>query len=145
MAALSPRSRWRLAEIGVDVWVRRDRAPEPDSAAGTGPRIRLASGSGDWLLVQASAWDGRHDKLLGDIQATIGSARCRFGQWSDSASAGVAVDELESRGIARMLSFGPPPERVAEAALVVAPTLEELARDGAARRRLWSLLREALE
>jgi hypothetical protein len=100
----------------------------------------MASGDGDWLLVQDAPWDGRHDTLLGDIQAAIGSARCRFGQWAHSDSAGVPVDELDSRGVRHVLVFGQAPEGAAEAGVLIAPELPELARSGAARRRLWRAL-----
>lgn len=155
-------SRERLAELGIDVWVRRDRRrPEmpsaSDSARPTGgeptdpgveglvSRVRMASGDGDWLLVQDAPWDGRHDALLGDIQAAIGSARCRFGQWAHSNSAGVALDELESRGVRHVLAFGSLPPGVADdGAVLSVPELPDLATNARAKRHLWRLLAEAL-
>lgn len=153
-------SRERLAALGIDVWVRRDRRRDasgderPAKAVGHGtgqagvapemgrgvPRVRMASGDGDWLLVQEAPWDGRHDILLGDIQATIGSARCRFGQWAHSDSAGVSLEELESRGIRHVLVFGEAPEPAAGAGVHLAPDLPRLAASAEARRRLWQLL-----
>lgn len=153
----SAASRERLAALGIDVWLRRERgrtsagpsAPAPEAPApevtrpGAGDavaRVRMASGDGDWLLVQDSPWDGRHDVLLGDIQATIGSARCRFGQWAHSHSAGVPVDELDSRGVVHVLAFGEPPPGAMEQGVLVAPELSVLSTSADARRRLWRKL-----
>ena len=158
----SAASRERLAALGIDVWVRRDRRPpetpsttdsiQPLVGATTNPgrerlvpRVRMASGDGDWLLVQDAPWDGRHDDLLGDIQAAIGSARCRFGQWAHSDSAGVALDELESRGVCHVLVFGSvPPGAPRDSAALVVGELPELAKNGQTKRHLWRLLVEAL-
>jgi len=147
-------TRERLAEIGIDLWVRRDRKVVENAVAGArpavpgheaAPRLRLASGEGDWLLVQDEPWDGRHDRLLGDIQATIGSARCRFAQWAHSDSAGVAVDELDSRSVRHVLAFGKVPAGAGAGPVLVVPSLAELAGDGGARRRLWRSLSAALD
>ena len=142
------RSRQRLAAMGIEVWVRREQFAEPAVAeltsatkpADTGLRIRMASGSGDWLLVQREPWAGTHEKLLADITATVGADRCRFGQWAVSDSAGVPVDELASRGIRFVLAFGVPPREVGQAAVHQAPALDDLATSAKARRRLWHLL-----
>jgi len=150
---LSQASRERLDAMGIDVWVRRSEAlpasveqpdTRPGAEASASPRVRMASGDGDWLLVQDDAWDGRHDRLLGDIQATIGSARCRFGQWAHSETAGVSLDELASRDVRHVLSFGPVPGGAGERVLV-APTLEDIHRRSDARQRLWRLLAQALD
>lgn len=141
-------SRERLAELGIDLWLLRGRArpgsvDQPADAAadsGSSPRLRLASGDGDWLLVQDAPWDGRHARLLDDIQAAIGTARCRFGQWAHSDSAGVGVDQLESRGIRQVLAFGAVPGSGLPETVLVAPGLEQLATRAEARRRLWQLL-----
>lgn len=150
-------SRERMAALGIDVWVRRSRVrartgveasqgtPEPAEGAAQGAvRVRLASGEGDWLLVQDAPWDGRHETLLGDIQATIGSARCRFGQWAHSESAGVSIDELGSRGIRHLLAFGTVPDAVDGGQVLLAPALPDLAVSADARRRLWQELTAAL-
>lgn len=149
-------SRERLEAMGIDVWVQRaaraEATAEADESADSGTsaptsasaRVRMASGDGDWLLVQDEAWDGRHDRLLGDIQATIGSARCRFGQWAHSETAGVAVEELPSRDVRHVLAFGTVPGMIGERVLV-APTLEDIGRRPEARRRLWQLLAAALD
>jgi hypothetical protein len=153
----SPASRERLEALGIDVWVRRDRrvgapamereiaeatsASKADPAGeNTAPRVRMASGDGDWLLVRDGPWDGRHDVLLGDIQAAIGSARCRFGQWAHSDSAGVALDELDSRGVRHVLVFGPAPEAAGQYGVLLGPELSALAGSAEAKRRLWRLL-----
>lgn len=143
-------SRDRLATLGIDRWLLRSRtrptasaAPAEPERAGSRPRpvrVRLASGQGDWLLLQDAPWDGRHDVLLADIQAAIDPARCRFGQWAHSDSAGVALDELASSGIHHLLVFGTPPEDVSHDALLVAPALDLLASSGPARRQLWQEL-----
>lgn len=151
-------SRERLAALGIDVWVHRDRqvsaqhVSKPLSMgqgsvddAGFIPRVRMASGDGDWLLVQNAPWDGRHDTLLGDIQAAVGSARCRFGQWAHSESAGVALDDLDSRGVRHVLVFGDAPAGTPERGVHVAADLSQLALSAQAKRRLWQLLAEALE
>jgi len=152
----SASSRQRLAAMGIDVWMDRERrvgepAPEQDPVRGPAPkasaprsggeaRLRMASGDGDWLLVQDAPWDGRHDALLGDIQATIGSSRCRFGQWADSESAGTSVAELGSRGIRHVLVFGQAPVENDHETLHRAPALSTLAKSADARRELWRLL-----
>jgi len=152
----SSASRERLAALGIEVWVHRGRrlaapaaateAARPEDRSGTAaPRVRMASGDGDWLLVQDAPWDGRHDVLLGDIQATIGSAGCRFGQWANSDSAGVSVTELDSRGVRHVLAFGPAPRGADEHGIHLAPELSQLASSGEARRRLWQLLAAELE
>ncbi len=146
----SAASRERLAALGIDVWVRRSRRTENQpvgdqaspQAGAASARVRMASGSGDWLLVQDAPWDGRHDVLLGDIQATIGSARCRFGQWARSDSAGVPVDELNSRGVRHVLAFGTAP---LETGVHSVPDLSRLATSAQARRRLWQILAKALK
>lgn len=150
---LSAASRQRLEALGIDVWVRRDRraaasipphaeqADEAPPRSGPAmPRVRMASGDGDWLLVQEAPWDGRHETLLGDIQAAIGSARCRFGQWAHSDSAGVSVAELDSRGIRHVLVFGQAPEGTGKTGVILAPDLPQLATSADARRRLWRVL-----
>ena len=141
------RSRQRLADMGIAVWVRRDH-PQAVSDENTGLaaaadsslRIRMASGSGDWLLVQREPWSGSHEKLLADIMATVGTGQCRFGQWAVSDSAGVPVSELETRGIRHVIAFGAPPREAGGAPVQQAPALDELARSARARRRLWQLL-----
>lgn len=151
----APSSRQRLAAMGIDVWMRRERRVTVPTAAFESarvapgetravPRVRMASGDGDWLLVQDAPWDGRHDKLLGDIQATIGSARCRFGQWAHSDSAGVSVAELQSRGVRHVLVFGQLPAGASEHGVHAAPDLTQLATSADARRRLWQLLAAGL-
>lgn len=150
-----PASRQRLAVLGIDVWVRRDRVVLPadevvseytaSTPAGAELRVRMASGSGEWLLVQRDPWSGSHERLLADITATIGAARCRFGQWAVSESAGLALGELNERGIRHVIAFGEPPRSTGNATVHLAPTLEALASDGRARRQLWQILSELLE
>jgi hypothetical protein len=108
-------------------------------------RIRLSSGVGDWLLVQSSPWRGAHEALVGDISATIGVERVRFGQWATGSAAGESLDELASRGIRRVLSLGPAPDDVRDERVIVAPTLDALAGEGAARKALWRALAPHLE
>lgn len=140
-------ARHRLALLGIDVWIRRDReiAPAqtgapPGSAAAGEVRIRMASGSGDWLLVQRDPWSGVHENLVADITAAIGTDRCRFGQWAVSESAGVALENLDERGIGHVLAFGQPPRAIDSSAVYSAPSLDELAAGADARRRLWRIL-----
>ncbi len=148
MPVTDPRSRQRLAAMGIDVWVRRQPAAETvirpaataEAADEQGLRIRMASGGGDWLLVQREPWSGQHEQLLADITAVIGAERCRFGQWAISDSAGVPVSELESRGIAHVLAFGEPPRAVSAAPVCQVSSLEEIATSAEARRGLWQAL-----
>ncbi len=109
MTELSRASRQRLSIIGVDVWTRRSGLPDAEALANDSnePRIRLLSGAGDWVLVQQQAWRGDHADLMADIQATLGPERCRFGQWADAGNAGVGPAEMQARGVAHVLSFGP--------------------------------------
>ncbi len=148
----SPATRDRLATLGIDVWQLKSRADRQASASPARPetaehhphsvRVRLASGQGDWLLLQDAPWDGRHAVLLDDIQALIGTARCRFGEWAHSESAGVAVNELGSRGVHHLLIFGTPPADMDQDQddLLVAPALDVLAHSGPAKRQLWQML-----
>lgn len=143
-----PRSRARLAEMGIEVWVHRG-APRPglssdELSSVNEPRVRLAAGDGAWLLVQRRPWDGRHAALLADIQAAIRPGRCRFGQWADSREAGLALSELSGRGVAHVLAFGPPPPADERPELIVVPALDELAASADARRALWLALRPRL-
>lgn len=141
-------SRQRLAAMGIDVWRARGReADRPTTAEGqTGDdatrdlRIRMASGTGRWLLVQHEPWSGAHERLLADIMATLGSPDCRFGQWAVSDSAGVTLDDLGERGIEHVLAFGFAPRPVSGSRVHQVPALDELARDGSARRQLWQTL-----
>lgn len=150
----------RLSDMGIEVWQLRRTQAAADSvavpasraeAAGPAaadmapPRLRMASGSGDWLLVQDQPWAGHHDQLLNDIQATLGSQRCRFAQWADSDSAGVAIDELGQRGIRHLLVFGKLPAGRPQAHVHIAPSLDELATHAEARRALWQLLAPLLD
>lgn len=147
-----PTSLKRLADMDVEVWRKRDRGsvdlnrddvPEERSGAGTAARVRLASGSGDWLLVMPVSVPGRYRRLVSDITATIGPERCRFGQWADSPVAGIGLDELAGRGVRNVLAFGPVPEGADDC--IRAPALEQLAADGRARRELWRALALNLE
>jgi hypothetical protein len=145
----------RLAAMGIQVWQRRDlmqsaeamplsspaqATPEPGLGDATGVRIRLSSGDGDWLLVQRQPWRGQHEKLLGDIRATLGAERCRFGQWSTDSAAGENAAELSERGVRHILSFGLPPRDLDWPGLLVAPDLDQLLTEAAAKRALWQLL-----
>ncbi len=146
MTRLDAASRQRLAVIGVDVWSRRASAVAADQdAAASQPRVRLLSGAGDWLLVQAEPWRGRHEKLLADIKATIGIDRCRFGQWGGDTTAGVGMAEMSARGITHVLAFGEPRQRPDWRELIVAPTLDALASDADSRRELWQRIAPRLE
>lgn len=153
MAIPEGATRQRLAALGIDVWVRRDRVVKPirptepaisdpvqPGAAADRLRVRMASGSGEWLLVQPDPWSGKHEQLLADITATIGADRCRFGQWAVSESAGISLGDLGERGVGHVLAFGQPPRPVCEEFIHLVPTLNELAADGQARRRLWKVL-----
>jgi len=141
-----PRSRARLAEMGVDVWVRRDPQGSADGQADQvhEARVRLSAGDGAWLLVQRRPWDGQHAGLLADIQAVIRPERCCFGQWADSREAGLAISGLVGRGIAQVLAFGPPPPGAERSEIILVPPLDELASSSKARRALWQALRPRL-
>ncbi|MEN1727007.1 MAG: hypothetical protein AAGJ52_01080 [Pseudomonadota bacterium] len=142
MTELSRSSRERLALIGVDLWQRRGQLPDAEALASDaeGLRIRLLSGAGDWVLVQQQAWRGEHEALMADIQATLGPERCRFGQWAEPGSAGVGPAEMQARGVAHVLSFGPPPDLIDWPMLIQGPTLSALASEPDARRALWQAL-----
>lgn len=154
-----PASRRRLAALGIDVWVRRgprdtdvrdaagpadaDRTDGPTStAAAPGPRIRLGSGRGRWLLVLDEAGQPQHEPLIDDLRALLGAEQVRFGRWSDSAESGVSAQDWAERGIDWVLDFGGRP--VEHPAVLHLPTLDELMRSGDARRALWQALRPLL-
>lgn len=140
-----PASLQRLADMGIEVWrLRQDPVAESASAestAGSGqPRIRLSSGDGDWLLVRRQPWRGSHEQLVADIMATIGPERCRFGQWSNDTTSGEGLEELQARGVGHVLCFGRPSETTDWPQLLIAPSLDELAAEPDARRKLWQLM-----
>ena len=139
-AMLSAASHQRLTAMGIEVWV-----PQGSRDSEAEPRVRLASGDGDWVLVQRQAWGREHPALIADITATIGPERCRFGQWASGEDAGVGVSELSERGIQHVLAFGMTPlgPRTDERVLVAAE-LSELALSAAARRELWLALKARL-
>lgn len=140
-------SRARLAEMGIEVWLRRaPRRPNAaaDNADGVEARVRLAAGDGAWLLVQRRPWDGQHAQLMADLQALLGIDQCRFGQWAASRDAGHAVSELPERGVRHVLAFGPVPSGAQSEGLVEVPPLDELAASASARRALWQALRPLL-
>ena len=139
----------RLKAMGIDLWQSRPvRMPHAVSPA---PRIRLAAGSGDWLLVCPEGVPETYRRLVDDIVASIGVARCRFGEWADSADAGVAVDEWQSRGIEHVLAFAeddagrrPGRARLDDPRVIDVAALAELAQSGAARKALWHQLADRL-
>lgn len=146
----------RLAAMDIQVWRARSpkhaeisQAPPAavpsadatrrESRSRTG-RIRLEAGSGCWLLVVDDADRARHSRLIEDIRATLGTDDCRFGTWSDSAEAGVAVEDWEAHGIRHAVVFG----GEAGAGFVQAGQMEGLETSGAARRALWRRLQPLL-
>jgi hypothetical protein len=151
MNRLDARSLERLDAMGIPVWHARqsrsgnDQTAIAEDEAAQEARIRLSSGDGDWLLVQRQPWRGDHQALLADIMATLGTGRCRFGQWTRDSASGEAGDELSERGVRHILSFGAPQPRPAWSSLLIAPELDELARDSQARKTLWRLIAPQLE
>jgi hypothetical protein len=152
-----PASLQRLTAMGIQAWQLRQSASEAEAndgaASAVAPadfdahgavRIRLSSGDGDWLLVQRQPWRGQQENLLADIRATLGPERCRFGQWVADSAAGEGPDELQARGVRRILSFGSPPREIDWADLLVAPSLDQLASEAEFRRKLWQLLAPVL-
>lgn len=120
-------------------------------AAGHAPRIRLAAGSGDWLLVCHGGVSEEYRVLMDDIVASIGAQRCRFGEWADSADAGVAADEWQARGIEHVLVFAdsdsarrPGRARLNDPRVIETSPLSELSQSGAARKTLWLQLSSRL-
>ncbi|MGK7296428.1 MAG: hypothetical protein ACNS61_11485 [Candidatus Wenzhouxiangella sp. M2_3B_020] len=150
---MDARSLRRLEAMDIGVWQRRRSRPsepatenEPTSPAGARrrtPRIRLEAGGGPWLLVVEDVDRSRHERLLGDIIAVFGAQRCRFGSWSDSPESGVAVAEWSAHGIRGALVFEDREDL--PDGCIAAGALEELARAGSARRRLWGRLRTLLQ
>ncbi len=148
MTRLESASLARLKAMGISVWQRRQPAGTETMQAQAGSaasaaRVRLASGEGDWLLVQRQPWGGRADSILDDIRACLGPERCRFGQWAVGSPAGEDALELAERGVRHILSFGPAPAGD-WTGLVEAPTLPELGEDWQARRALWRKLKPLL-
>lgn len=144
--------------MGVEVWQLRRSSPQSTSPEDREPvvpgeagrvsgaeaiRIRLAPGRGRWLLVTTDGIPDAVQPLLDDLRAVLGTEQCRYGQWSDTADAGVAPDEWAERGIEHVVAFGASPGN--HAAIIQAPALSELARSGKARRTLWSKLRLLME
>lgn len=121
--------------MDIPVWVLRDRHHPPEAGGTAVPRVRLEAGDGDWLLVADGAGRSDHSLLLDDIRAAIGTARCRFGQWSDSPESGVAPDDWAAHGIEHVIAFGEPALQFD--GLIRGPSLAELAASARARRELW--------
>lgn len=135
MSRISSVQHQRLTAMGIPVWTKTHAPGAADQL-----RIRLASGDGQWVLVQRQPWRGEFDALLADITATLGIADCRFGQWAKSQEAGVGVAELAERGVRRVLSFGPPPRPVEATEVIEVPTLQAIHDDPEAKRALWAQL-----
>ncbi len=160
MSRLSSTSHRRLEWLGISRWQLRSAqeaipassgpvegrdvagatASADTPSSGQALSIRLASGAGDWLLVQQAPWRGDHAALMDDIRACLGTERCRFGQWARDSAAGEGPAELNQRGVRHILSFGPPPSPASWPGLIVAPALDELAGSAQARQDLWRLL-----
>ncbi len=135
-----PRSRARLAAMGIALWSRRPLPVVAGHGEASPPRIRLSSGDGDWLFVQRRPWDGQHGALLADITAVIGPARCRFGQWASGSDAGVALTELPGRGVRHVIAFGSLPIHAQSPGLIQSAGLDELGTSAEAKRALWRAL-----
>lgn len=143
----------RLRALGIDVWLRRERAGRAETEASAGaspaapsadvPRIRLAPGRGRWLLVGDGTERPEVRALLDDLRGLLGADACRFGQWSDSAESGVAAEDWAERGIEWVLDFGGP--GAAHPAVLGLPPLDELVASPEARKRMWQSLRPLLE
>lgn len=164
---IEPRAIRRLEAMDIQVWRARARkaadagdvrtgastpagaVPVPAGTTGVAAeparprpgRIRLEAGSGRWLLVVDDADRARHASLIEDIRATLGAGDCRFGTWSDSPEAGVAVADWEAHGIAHALVFG----GQSGPGIVQGGDLDRLAASGEARRALWRRLQPLLE
>jgi len=151
----------RLEAMDIPVWLARaprdpgagdapSRPPAPvedfptdASARGSDSRpgrVRLEAGSGRWLLVVDDVERARHANLIEDIRAALGTGDCRFGTWSDSPEAGVAIEDWEAHGIRHALVFG----GQAGPGFVQGGDLATLASSGEARRTLWRRLRPLL-
>lgn len=152
-----------LEAMDIPVWVARaprqvvadetrpaspEAAPAEDRSTEAAPgearpnrgRIRLEAGSGKWLLVVDDADRARHAALLEDIRAALGTGDCRFGTWSDSPEAGVAVEDWDAHGIRHSLVFGGD----VGPGFVQAGELSGLAASGEARRALWRRLQSLM-
>ncbi|MBY6205915.1 hypothetical protein [Halomonas denitrificans] len=112
------------------------------SRAAAGPRIRLASGRGRWLLLIDDAGAAEDQRFLDDLRGLLGIDQVRFGRWSDSAESGVAAEDWPERGIEWVLDFGG--GSVEHPAVLNLPRLTELRESGSARKALWQALRPLL-
>jgi hypothetical protein len=147
----------RLEAMDIPVWqtrapkrTGRDEArpavtmpiedPSSNEARPRSARIRLEAGSGRWLLVIDDADRARHATLIEDIRATLGAGDCRFGTWSDSPEAGVAMEDWDAHGIRHALVFSGQPA----AGFVQGGELAGLTASGEARRALWRQLKPLL-
>jgi len=139
-------SRARLEAMGIDLWLLRrnqDAQPVAAESSASGPtRIRLESGTGEWLIVADEAERAAYRVLLDDLRAVLGPAACRFGKWSDTPEAGIGPDDWQDHGIGQVLVFGDVPAKAGE--LLRAEALSVLAESAKARRALWALLRPRL-
>jgi hypothetical protein len=141
---IEARRRAYLDALGFDVWVARPAAAEPG-------RLGVGTGSGAMLLVCDSSADCDTD-LARDLARALGGDPAWAWLEPQQGDGGQALGEIiSSRLITRVMLFGAEPARrlfqgkvpetIGSAALVVVPSLQELAASGLARQSLWRRLR----
>jgi len=141
---IEARRRAYLEALGLDVWVVRPAAGEPD-------RLTAGAGSGSTLLVCPAAADCTTE-LARDLVRAMGGEPVWAWLEPPAEDGGQALGDIVSgRLITRVLLFGTEaaqrlfrggaPEIVGSAAVSIVPGLQELAASGSARRSLWRQLR----
>lgn len=129
--------------MGIQVWVARN------AAADLPGRVTLGPGSGSVLLVCETA-EQSSSRLAADIARALADAPV----WAWCAESGHSLAEavdgrlfttlvLFGDDLRRRLCPGSQNEAVGSARVLQAPGLQRLHADAAARRKLWSLLRES--
>jgi len=141
-----------LEAIGIQAWVSRDLAPPREIPAESGAlsatALRLGPGEGGCLFVCEQA-----EQSGGRLAADLARACREQPVWAwpeDAEGAGSVEDAVRERLFTAIIVFGPTlasrlvgaptPEALGTARVMVAPGLETVAADPAARRACWAAL-----
>lgn len=141
-----------LEALGVPVWARKELVDGQDRAAadhGQFPAgVRLGPGSGQFLLLCSGATETA-GRLASDIARAMGGQP--VWAWPVDGEPGQPVAEAVGEhlfttllvfgsGVGRRVFGAAAPGSVGSARVLVAPGMDELAGDPAARRSLWHML-----
>ncbi|NIP19329.1 MAG: hypothetical protein GWM87_15100 [Xanthomonadales bacterium] len=136
-----------LDALGIQTWVRKELVEDSDVAAGC---LRLGPGTGRLLLLCASA-----EETAGKLAADIARALPEQPVWAwpgEGQEDRPAREVVDEHLFTDLLAFGKEPARLVlgkklpetlgSARVILAPAMDELQREAAARRALWRVLCE---